>query len=326
MTRYALSVFASLLIALSASAQGAFGEEWLNVNVGISISGFTVSSSGSADYQCINCTEFGWIASGKHVINNGTAGTIVASATFGSDSTLSYSGNISGATAYSNCYDARVEATGRFGKHNYINSGQLCAAPEPESTPPPTEPADKCDGETGMHNACSPIIINLADGAWKLSGADDPVAFDIDADGELNRITWTGRGEPLAFLALDRNTNGVIDEGSELFGTATRLESGGRAPNGFEALKEFDANRDGLIDASDHVWASLLLWTDANHDGLSQSGEISRIAYSDVVAMRTVYGEIGRTDPHQNSFRYMSTLWLGQGQRPYYDVFFRSID
>ena len=90
--------------------------------------------------------------------------------------------------------------------------------------------------------AMSPLLINLAPGAWRLSGTDDPVGFDIDADGVLNTITWTARDSAIAFLAVDRNQSGTIDHGSELFGNRTMLRSGARARNGFEALKELDSN------------------------------------------------------------------------------------
>lgn len=103
--------------------------------------------------------------------------------------------------------------------------------PDPQPEPNPTEPY-------------SPIIVNTS-GGYLLSGANDPVLFDIDGDGQLNRIGWTSREGDDAFLALDRNGNGFIDDGTELFGNATRLRSGLAAANGFDALAEFDENGDG---------------------------------------------------------------------------------
>ena len=196
---------------------------------------------------------------------------------------------------------------------------------EEQNGEPPSGPADSCDGLTGYGQPCSPIIVNLSDGPWRLSGADDAVSFDIDADGRPNRITWTARGEELAFLAVDRDGNGVIDDGAELFGTATRLKSGRRAANGFEALEELDANGDGVVDATDHHWHSLLLWIDRDHDGLSDLSEITSIVNSDVVSLHTAYRELQRQDQFGNTFRYMAVLNLGRGKRPYYDVFFRPV-
>jgi hypothetical protein len=213
---------------------------------------------------------------------------------------------------------------------SYVSSDQCEALKDNWQTPEEDaagggviDPQDACDGLTGYGNPCSPIVINLSDGPWKLTGPDAPVLFDIDADGVRNRITWTGRGEPLGFLALDRNDNGLVDSGSELFGTSTVLRNGVRARNGFDALREFDSNGDGVIDAGDHIWSELLLWVDANHDGVSQQHEIAALrTHADIVALGTVYGLVQRRDCFGNTFRYMSRLRLKHGFRPYYDIFF----
>lgn len=224
----------------------------------------------------------------------------------------------------SGCYRATGSGKATKGSETSTQSAstsQFCLS---DPTPPPTEPVDICEGQSGDWQ-CSPIVINLADGPWKLSGAEDPVSFDIDADGLPNRITWTGRSEPLAFLALDRNSNGIVDDGSELFGTATRLRTGARAPSGFEALKELDVNGDDVIDASDGIWSDLFLWTDINHDGVSQANEIGSTDRSPVVALSTDYREVHRLDAAGNTFRYMSSVRLKREQRPYYDIFFQPV-
>jgi hypothetical protein len=191
-----------------------------------------------------------------------------------------------------------------------------------DASPPPT--SDICEWDPSDVR-CSPILINLGVGPYRLSGVDDPVSFDLNADGHLDRITWTARAAALAFLALDRNTNGRVDNGSELFGNATPLASGERAPNGFEALKEFDINVDGLVDQQDTGWGSLLLWIDANHDGISQPAELSSITHSPIVAIETDYHWTGRRDSSGNFFRYESLMHLRRGKRPVYDVYFHSV-
>jgi hypothetical protein len=158
-----------------------------------------------------------------------------------------------------------------------------------------------------------------------LSGADDPVLFDIDADGTPNRITWTARNSAVAFLAMDRNDNVAIDDGSELFGTSTRLHSGAEAANGFEALKDLDSNGDGFIGPSDTEWGALLLWTDSDHDGISQPQELRSIALSPVQAIETRYHWIGRRDSAGNIFGYRGFAHFLHGRRPIYDVFFVSV-
>jgi hypothetical protein len=180
-------------------------------------------------------------------------------------------------------------------------------------------------------NCNSPIVVNLGGGPYQLSGPNSPVAFDINADGAGERIGWTAAGAPMAFLALDRNGNGAIDDGAELFGNHTPMRTGNTAGNGFAALEQYDSNVDGVIDASDAIWASLLLWTDANHDGISQPSEIVPVSESDVIAFGLNYHLSGRRDASGNVFRYQAAVWFRHGRsgqlapRPVYDVFFVSV-
>ncbi|HEX2060285.1 MAG TPA: hypothetical protein VHK90_06060, partial [Thermoanaerobaculia bacterium] len=111
----------------------------------------------------------------------------------------------------------------------------------------------------------SPILIDLGDDGFELTGLHDAVLFDLDADGIPNRVSWTAAGASDSFLVLDRNGNGVIEDGQELFENRTRLASGSPALNGYLALRELDGNGDAVIDASDGIWPSLQVWTDRNH-------------------------------------------------------------
>ena len=193
--------------------------------------------------------------------------------------------------------------------------------PPPPQQPPPSGTPQTCNNATD--GTCeSPIIINLEGGAYALSGADDPVMFDLDANGIPERITWTAAGTPLAFLALDRNGNGIIDDGSELFGNHTPLPSGAMAANGFVALAAFDANGDGVIDSADPVWPRLLLWVDANHDGVCQPEEVTRLATSGITALAYAARWTGRRDANGNVFRYEALYYRGKLARPYCDIYF----
>jgi hypothetical protein len=96
--------------------------------------------------------------------------------------------------------------------------------------------------------------------------------FDLDSNGFAERVGWVAPREGL--LALDVNRNGRIDNGTELFGTATQ--------NGFEVLALYDDNRDDRIDASDSAWGNLLFWRDANRNGVSDAGELTAITANDV--------------------------------------------
>jgi len=169
----------------------------------------------------------------------------------------------------------------------------------------------------------SPIVVNLAAGPYVLSGASDTVLFDMDADGVRDRTTWTVAGEPNGFLAFDRNHNGVIDDGSELFGDHTPLSNGAHAPNGFEALREFDTTRDGVVDDRDAGWDRLLVWTDANHDGVSQPAELRHPSAWGLTAIQVDYHWTGRRDRYGNIFRYEGLVRFGSAMRSCYDIYFR---
>lgn len=95
---------------------------------------------------------------------------------------------------------------------------------------------------------CDPLVINLDTDLAELS--DQTFYFDIDADGEMDQISQLGAGS--GYLALDKNGDGVINDGSELFGTASG--------NGFADLAKYDEDGNGWIDENDAVWEKLKIW------------------------------------------------------------------
>lgn len=94
-----------------------------------------------------------------------------------------------------------------------------------------------------------PLVINFDGKAVELT--EQKFDFDIDADGKLDKISFVMPGS--GFLALDKNGNGIIDDGSELFGT----QSG----NGFADLAQYDEDGNGWIDENDSIFAKLVIWT-----------------------------------------------------------------
>jgi hypothetical protein len=204
-----------------------------------------------------------------------------------------------------------------------------------------SEPPDPfCDAYCQSHcvnNVCqdhpSPILMDLENDGVHLTGLDDPVWFDIDADGAPDLISWTDRSEGL--LALDRNGNGLIDDGGELFGNATRLSNGNRALNGYLALAELDSwifsgNEDGHLDSADAAFGALRLWTDLNHDGTSQPEELQTLAQAGIRRIGLEYRSSRRTDRYGNEFRFVGTaLKMGRNGvvRPIltWDVFFVAV-
>ncbi len=157
----------------------------------------------------------------------------------------------------------------------------------------------------------SPIIFDLDDNGFNLTDADHGVNFDLNADHQRERIAWTSSAGSDAWLCRDRNGDGVIGDGRELFGNFTPLANGQKAPNGFVALAEFDTpalggNGDGQLDSRDRLWTTLLLWIDANHDGLSQPSELMTLAEAGVQSIDLQYIRSNYTDDNGNIFRFRS--------------------
>ena len=128
------------------------------------------------------------------------------------------------------------------------------------------------DGQRAIFRR-DPLTFDL-DGAGleTVSAQTSGVLFDHDGDGIREGTGWVSSDD--GFLVLDRNANGTIDNGAELFGDSTPLNSGGNAADGFAALAQEDTNADGVVNASDTRWSDLRVWRDLNQDGVSQAGEL----------------------------------------------------
>ncbi|HEX6099977.1 MAG TPA: matrixin family metalloprotease [Thermoanaerobaculia bacterium] len=185
---------------------------------------------------------------------------------------------------------------------------------------------------------CSPLILDLNGDGIHTTSTDDPVSFDLTGDGVPERLGWTNPATEEAFLWLDLDRNGRVDDGRELFGHGTVLENGLRAQDGFEALSQYDqvslgGNRDGKLSKEDRVWDRLRLWVDADQDGVCTPPETGPIAEYGVLDIALTYSVHETVDPSGNVHRLRSSYgrWIRGDGRPVvarfalHDVFFQSL-
>ena len=158
----------------------------------------------------------------------------------------------------------------------------------------------------------SPIVIDLdGDGIETVSIANG-VLFDHADDGFAERTGWVSSDDGL--LVRDINGNGTIDSGRELFGSETLLENGSKAANGFEALKEFDTNADGVIDVNDAVFGQLRIWKDVDGNGRTDAGELLTLAEAGVQSISVNYTNSSYIDAQGNAHRQVGSYTTTDGQ------------
>jgi hypothetical protein len=199
----------------------------------------------------------------------------------------------------------------------------VCTAPTGDSPPCGTPGGPVCPGQPP-----SPIILDIDGKGFNLTSAAGGVLFDITGTGHPTQMGWTASGADNAFLALP-GADGLVQNGQQLFGDFTP-QPPSENPNGFAALAVYDdpkngGNGDGIIDSRDAIFASLRLWIDANHDGISQPEELHTLASLGVNSISLKYKADQRTDQYGNVFHFRAQVNPGDQTntgRMAYDVFF----
>ncbi len=171
----------------------------------------------------------------------------------------------------------------------------------------------------GPKDRCTPILIDVNGKGLKLTDTSDGVDFDFFGTGTKIRIPWPAKDSGNAWLVLNRNGNGTIDNSSEMFGNLTP-QPPSENPNGFLALAQYDCpenggNRDGIIDSRDQVFTSLRLWVDRNHNGISEPDELFTLDQFGIEAVDLTYWQTHVTDPEGNVFRLRSTITVRPGSK-----------
>lgn len=174
---------------------------------------------------------------------------------------------------------------------------------------------DDRDPNEDLPETYDPIVIDFNKNGVTSTKLDNTVYFDHDNNGFAEATAWVEKDDGL--LALDKNNNGKIDNGNELFGNHTISNTAygytdKKATNGYEALKAYDLNGDNVIDEKDEIFNKLKIWKDKNSNGITDEGELSSLADNNIKSIDLNYKEIA-IDENSNTVKQSSKVTLKDG-------------
>ena len=145
-----------------------------------------------------------------------------------------------------------------------------------------------------------PLILDLDNDGIDSVGliSSNPILFDHLGNGVKTSTGWVKPDD--GFLVFDRNNDGIINNGSELFGDSTPKQDGTLAKNGFDALSTFDTNNDFIVNSQDVQWGKIMVWRDLNQDGVSQESELNALADLGIDGFNIIGTPTSVLDSHGN--------------------------
>ena len=197
-----------------------------------------------------------------------------------------------------------------------LTSAQVCAMTTEQVAALPT-------AQAALISTKTPIVLDLNHDGISTLNITAGVQFDLGADGTTEHTGWVSSSDGL--LVMDRNRDGSINDGSELFGSSTTLADGSKAPDGYVALAELDVNHDGIISAADAGFADLQVWVDANSDGVSTGVELKSMASLGIASLSLTTQRTAIVD-HGNTLGLVSSFQTTDGaSHAAADVWFQTL-
>ena len=154
-----------------------------------------------------------------------------------------------------------------------------------------------------------PLVIDLNDDKKFTVSTDQGVYFDMDGNGFAEKTAWMDKEDGI--LVLDKNNNGKIDDGTEIFGDRMTLKTGNKATGAIEALAEYDDNKDGKIDVNDTSYNDIKIWNDKNQNGISEDGEIYTLKDLNISEISLSSKNINKTDENDNKINREISVKIG---------------